>query len=181
MTRGLFGPGPIVLGGGALLLGALLAVGFVLPGTWEAEARTNLAVGVEELRPLLDSPEGWRRWTQWPDSGLDRSGPKRGAGARVAWSSRELGSGSFHIDEVSPTRVTYSVEVDGVGRETMRTVGTIVLDARPDGTTLRWRESGDLGRNPLMGYWALSMKRAQSAEMEKSLARLGRIVRSDSR
>jgi len=181
MTRGLFGPGPIVLGGGSLLLGAFLAVGFVLPGTWRAEAQASLAVGVDELRPLLDSPEGWRRWTQWPDSGLDRSGPERGAGARIAWSSRELGTGSFRIDQVSATRVAYTVDVQGVGRETMRTVGPITLDVEPDGTPVRWRESGDLGRNPLMGYWALSMERAQSAEMEKSLSRLARIVRSGPR
>jgi hypothetical protein len=35
-----------------------------------------------------------------------------------------------------------------------------------------WREEGDLGWNPLMGYWALSMNRAQSQELAKGLDRL---------
>jgi hypothetical protein len=41
---------------------------------------------------------------------------------------------------------------------------------------VRWREEGDLGRNPLMGYWALSMDGAQSDELQKSLDRLALLL-----
>jgi hypothetical protein len=37
---------------------------------------------------------------------------------------------------------------------------------------ITWRERGNLGQNPLMGYWALSMDRAQSDELVKGLERL---------
>jgi hypothetical protein len=54
----------------------------------------------------------------------------------------------------------------------MRTSGEIRLEERPGGTLVRWHEKGDLGRNPLMGYWARSMPRIQSVEMAKALDRL---------
>lgn len=170
----MFGPGTIVLGGGALLLVVFLAVGFLLPSAWEARAETIVDAPARAIMPLIDSPEGWTRWTTWPDSGTARTGPARGAGASVAWDDRELGSGRFTIDEVRPDRsVAYSVEVEGVGGAAQRTTGEISLGEAPGGgTLLRWREEGDLGTNPLMGYWARSMRRMQSSEMAKSLDRL---------
>jgi hypothetical protein len=173
VIRGTFGPGTIVLGGGAFLLLGFLAVGFFLPGEWEAGAEAVIPAPVERLLPLLDSPEGWRAWTTWPDSGLTRSGPERGAGASISWDDAELGSGTFTVDEVREGRsVAYSVEVEGVGGAAMRTSGIVQLESMPGGTRVVWREEGDLGTNPLMGYWARSMRRAQSNEMEKGLDRL---------
>ena len=57
MIRGTFGPGTIVLGGGAVLLFGFLAVGFFLSGEWEAGAEAEVEARAEELLPLLDSPE----------------------------------------------------------------------------------------------------------------------------
>lgn len=174
MNRGILGPGTLVLGGGAVILVGFLAVGYALPGTWEASADTVLALPPDAVAPLLDAPEGWRAWTAWPDSGLVRFGPGRGGGASVSWNDRELGSGTFTVEQVDADgSVAYSVEVAGVGGSGMRTTGTIALERVPGGTRVTWREHGDLGSNPLMGWWARSMRRAQSAEMAKGLARLG--------
>ncbi len=145
MIRGLFGPGTIVLGGGALLLGGFLA-------------------------------EAWQTWTPWPDS-TERSGPERGAGSMISWNDRELGSGAFRIEAVDPLSVTYSVRVAGAGGGDMETRGSVQLTATSGGTLVAWLEEGDLGRNPLMGYWALAMERAQSAEMQKGLDRLSQQLR----
>lgn len=173
MIRGTFGPGTIVLGGGAALLLGFLAVGFFLSGEWEAGAEAVVDAPASELLPLLDSPEGWRAWTTWPDSGLTRSGPERGAGASVSWDDADLGSGTFTVDEVREgLSVVYSVEVEGAAGANMRTSGRIELEPTPGGTRVVWREQGDLGSNPLMGYWARSMRRVQSTEMEKGLDRL---------
>lgn len=174
MNRSPFGPGTLILGGAALLLIAVLAVGFLLPADWEASASTVIDASAEEVYALLDTPEGWQSWTAWPDSGLVRSGPERGAGARIAWDDDELGAGAFEIVDAIPTeRVTYTVDVnDGA----MRTEGALTLSEDPGGILVAWYESGDLGRNPLMGYWALFMDRAQTAELERSLNRLGTVV-----
>lgn len=181
--RGIFGPGTLVLGGGAFLLVGFLVVGFVLPGTWEATAEASIDVALEDLQPYLDSPEGWREWTPWPDSVQAGPGPTRGPGATMTWTDPELGSGSFRIDDVdagagsgSPRTIAYSVEVEGVGGSAMRTTGTLTLVDVGDATRLVWREEGDLGSNPLMGYWALAMERAQGTEMSKSLDRLAEVA-----
>jgi hypothetical protein len=50
------------------------------------------------------------------------------------------------------------------------------LSAEGGGTRIRWREQGDFGANPLMGYWARFMERAQGAELEKALDRLGSVA-----
>jgi hypothetical protein len=171
----MFGPGTFVLGGGAVLLIAFLAVGVLLPGSWDAEAEAVLAAPLPAVLARIDSPEGWAAWTPWPDS-TTRSGPPRGAGAAIAWDSRDLGAGSFRIVEASEAGIAYAVTVEGTGGSAMETHGTIRLDGVDGGTHVSWREEGDLGSNPLMGYWALSMDRAQSAELQKSLDRLAEVL-----
>lgn len=175
MTRGLFGPGTIVLGGGAVLMTIFLVIGFVLPGEWTANAEATIPAEAEAVLALLDSPEGWAQWTPWPDS-TTRTGPERGAGAQIAWNSRELGVGSFRIDEAGEAGVRYSVRVQGDGGSGMQTTGSVTITPTPEGTRVVWAEEGDLGSNPLMGYWALTMDRAQSTELLKSLDRLAEVI-----
>lgn len=175
-------PSPIsfgtrILAGGALLLGLFLGVGFLLPGTWSAERTATLASPLEAVFPLIDAPQAWRRWTEWPDSGLVAEGPERGVGARLAWDDPDLGNGSFEITAVEPLRsVRYLVKVQG---GSMHTSGTFLLEPEGSGTRVTWREEGDFGRNPLMGYWARLMSRAQGRELEKALGRLDELARTE--
>ncbi len=169
-----FSFGTKILGAGALLLAGILVVGVLLPASWEVDVARAVNAPPAAIFEYLDSPEGWREWTPWPDSGLVRSGADRGVGASISWDDRELGSGSFTIVEAVDARsVTYAVEVSG-GR--MRTEGTLVLEPGDRVTRVTWHERGDLGRNPLMGYWARFMEPAQSAELEKSLERLAALA-----
>lgn len=169
-----FSLGTKILGGGAVLLLLFLAVGYLLPARWEAAAEAYIGAAPSELFPYVSTPEGWRSWTPWPDSGLVRGGPAEGPGARLTWGNRELGSGVFTIEEVEPsTRVAYTVAVEG---GSMRTSGTVMLEPEGAGTLVTWREAGDLGSNPLMGYWARLMGRAQTTELAKGLDRLRALV-----
>lgn len=177
MSRLPFSLGTTVLGAGALLLLTFLGVGFILPGTWTAERSGVVHAPPEVVYALVDAPEAWRRWTSWPDSGLVVEGPERGVGARMAWNDTNLGDGAFEIVTATPFEtVRYHVAVqDGA----MQTDGTLRLDPSPEGTRVAWREDGDFGRNPLMGYWARFMARAQGAELEKSLARLDSLASAE--
>ena len=169
-----FSLGTKVLGGAAALLVLFLLVGYLLPAEWEAGAQAHVEAAPAELFPYVATPEGWRSWTPWPDSGLVRGGPPEGPGASLTWEDIELGSGVFTIVEVeSPERVGYTVEVEG---GSMRTTGSVTLEPDGAGTLVTWREAGDLGSNPLMGYWARSMGRAQSTELSKGLDRLSALV-----
>ena len=169
-----FSLGAIVLGAGALVLCGVLALGFLLPTEWESDASALVAATPEAIFVYLDSPEGWAAWTPWPDSGLVREGPGRGVDARISWDDPELGAGTFRIVHVRhPEHVSYAVEVGGGA---MRTEGSIALAAEGGSVRVTWHEEGDLGRNPLMGFWALFMERAQTTELEKGLARLGELA-----
>ena len=170
MSRGPFSIGTVILGGGAVLLGLFLLVGYSLPHDWQAEATVQISAPPAAVYAFLDSPEGWQGWTPWPESGVERSGPARGVGATLSWNDPEFGSGSFTIAGArEPSRVEYSVLVN---EGAMRTKGSLDLAGDDDGVRVTWREEGDLGWNPLMGYWALSMSRAQTDEMTKGLDRL---------
>jgi len=176
VSRGPFSLGTVVLGGGGLLLTLFLLVGWLLPSSWEAEATLVIPAPPAAVYPLLDSPEGWQRWTPWPESGVQRSGVTRGGGATLSWDDPELGAGSFTIVSATENqRVDYAVRVD---EGDMRTDGTLTLAPEGAGTRVQWREEGDLGWNPLMGYWALSLSRAQSEELAKGLERLRTLVGS---
>lgn len=165
-----FSLGTRILGAGAAVLFLFLGIGLALPGTWSAERSALLSVPPSVVFPLLERPSAWRMWTAWPDSGLVATGPDRGVGAGLAWNDRELGDGSFEIVEaLSPSRVRYRVEVqDG----SMHTDGTFTLEPEGAGTRVTWREQGDFGWNPLMGYWARFMERAQGRELDKAMRRL---------
>lgn len=174
MSTSPFSLGTRILATGAGILTLFLVVGFVLPGTWSAERTEVLDAPPEVVFPLVDAPASWRTWTQWPDSGLVAEGPERGVGARLSWDNRELGQGSFEITEVIPLRtVRYRVQVEG---GSMYTDGIFSLEPAGEGTLVRWREEGDFGWNPLMGYWARFMERAQGRELEKALDRLGALA-----
>jgi hypothetical protein len=130
----------------------------------------------EAVFGYLDSPEGWRSWTPWPDSGLSAAGPLSGTGAALTWDDPELGSGRWELVDVRPPRrVAYAVEVEGGAMLTHGTV-SILPSTSDDGVLVTWRESGDLGRNPLMGFWAFFMSRAQTTELEKGLERLDELA-----
>jgi hypothetical protein len=179
MNRSPLSLGTVILGSAAVLLLIVLAIGFLLPAEWQASASTVVDASAEDVYPFLDTPEGWRSWTAWPDSGLTRSGPASGAGARISWNDDELGEGFFQIVDAVPfERVAYMVEV---GNGAMRTQGALTLSDEPGGILIAWSETGDLGRNPLMGYWAFFMDRAQTAELERSLDRLGALVTAPER
>lgn len=173
MSQAPFSIGTKILGGGALLLTAFLLIGFLLPAEWEADATRVIDGSAEAVLTYLDSPEGWQEWTPWPETGVERTGPERGAGARLSWNDPDLGSGSFTLDAATAEQVTYKVDV---GEGTMLSSGAVTLTSEDGRVRVRWHEEGDLGRNPLMGYWALSMGRAQSEEMAKGLERLDSLV-----
>jgi hypothetical protein len=80
------------------------------------------------------------------------------------------GQGEFVVRAAaSPNEVSYEVLVeDGA----IRIRGRIQLERDGGGTLLRWREEGDFGWNPLLGYLADRMNELQGTQMEASLASL---------
>lgn len=156
---------------GLAALGALiLAIGFALPATWEATAKVHVDAPPDSVFDRIDDPSRWDTWTAMGGVETTLEGPARGVGAGRAWDDSFVGRGRFVITESDrPRRVAYRVEVDG---GSLTTRGALELKPDAGGTLVTWTESGDFGRNPLMGFAAISMDRVQRTELRRGLTRL---------
>ena len=154
----------------AVVFMSLLLFGLILPGTWEVERSIEMPAVPERVFAYVNDVALWDAWTSWPEAAAERFGPSTGVGAGRSWDDPEFGDGVFTIVEsVAGERVGYRVEVeDG----SMITEGTIELARLDGGTRVTWRETGDFGWNPILGYVARAMDRLQGREMEVGLERL---------
>jgi uncharacterized protein YndB with AHSA1/START domain len=153
-----------------LVIAALLAVGWMLPGTWDAEASRMVAAPPDSVFARLAAPRRWDEWTPWPDIPFRYEGPESGAGARRSWDAPEVGAGSFTVSEAEASRsLRYHVELAG---ERHPTRGSFRLEATPAGTHVTWREEGDFGSNPILGWVALVMRRRHPRELALRLGAL---------
>ena len=80
-----------VFGGIATMLVALLLIGFVLPGTWSAEASIQIEAAPTEVFPFLNDLSRWDTWTNWGDIESELSDPPRSAGASRNWDDPNSG------------------------------------------------------------------------------------------
>jgi len=179
----------------ALLSLGVLAVGFILPSTWEAEAEIVIEAPVDSVHPRVAAASAWLDWTPGPDSGVERFGPPQGAGSGYRWDDPGYGKGEFTLTEVSLVRspegatttgtevssdaaranVRYEVEVEG---GSIRIEGSMSLAPESDGegTRVSWREAGDFGWNPLLGYLSGRMAELQGEQLARSLRALKILV-----
>lgn len=167
----------LVLGALAVLFGGFMVVGFILSGRWEATRTAEIEASREVVFALIDSSREWEAWTPSPETGIEHFGPERGPGSGHRWDDPEYGRGEFRIVEAdAPSDLRYEVLVEG---DAIRIEGHLELDAVPGGTRVSWREVGDFGRNPLLGYVARRMGELQGAQLESSLSELARLVESE--
>jgi hypothetical protein len=175
----------------AVLSLGVLGVGFLLPSTWEAQAEIVIEAPIDSIHPRVTAATAWLDWTPGPDSGVERFGPTRGAGSGYRWDDPGYGKGEFMLTEVSlvpspeapgttgvstdaaRANVRYEVEVEG---GSIRIEGFMTLAPEPDGTRVLWREAGDFGRNPLLGYLSGRMEELQGEQLARSLKALKVLV-----
>ncbi len=158
-----------IFGAIGTVLVALMLIGFVLPGTWSAEASIEIEATPTEIFPFLNDLRRWDTWTNWGDIDSDLSDPPRGVGASRSWEDPNFGSGSVTITgSESPNIVRYEVEIEGGARVN----GELRIEALGGASLVTWREDGDFGRNPLMGYVARGMAKSQGAQLAEGLEKL---------
>ena len=166
---------------GAKIFGALsgvlilyLLLGVVLPGTWRAEVEADVPGSPPQIFRFIERPDQWVRWNPLPASGVEFLGPESGPGAGLEWNDPQYGRGRFVILSVDPPNtMEYEVSIED-GRLMIR--GRIDLSESGGRTRLQWREDGDFGWNPLMGYAARGMADAQSEAMRASLETLEGLI-----
>jgi hypothetical protein len=163
-----------IFGAFAVLFGGFMLVGVLLPGGWQAERTAEIAAPPELLFAYMSGAGRWEEWTQTLESGSVPFGPAEGPGSGRRWNDPTYGTGEFVItSSVAPREVGYEVRVeDGA----IRIIGRVELEPTTSGTRLIWREEGDFGWNPILGYMAARMDELQGAQMEASLASLRQVA-----
>ena len=85
------------------------------------------------------------------------------------WQDENFGSGRIRIVEsYPPTILAYEVTNDSGARG----FGEFRLTVLPTSTLITWKEQGDLGKNPLMGYLAERIGHSQQKQMASGLESL---------
>ncbi|HUN91270.1 MAG TPA: SRPBCC family protein [Burkholderiaceae bacterium] len=165
---------------GALVLVALLllGVGFLLPGSYRIERSVEITAPATRVYPLIADPREWKRWSAWnrrdPAMLIDYSGPASGAGAAWSWRSRSEGNGRMEFTEaVADQRVAYALSF---ADDSMRSHGSLTLDAQGNRVRVAWTNEGDLGRNPAARWFGLFMDRIVGPDFEAGLRNLKSIV-----
>ena len=169
--------GAVAAGLLALLMFGFVAVGVMLPGSFEVTRSVEVDATPEQVFPFLGDLSKWDVWTPWGAVESQFEGPTAGAGARRVWDDPQMGDGALEIVQSDPPReVRYVVEVEGGA---LRFEGALSVRGRGGGASVvTWTERADLGWNPLLGWTAAGMETSQGAQMEESLARLREVVAS---
>ena len=162
---------------GAIAL-AIVAAGFLIPSTFTVQRSIDINAAPRKIYDLVVEPKKWTEWSVWtkrdPNMQITYSGPPFGMGAKWSWVSKSEGSGSMEFTHVEPDRaVEYALVFADFN---MRSSGALRLQPVGSATRVTWRNSGDVGGNPLKHYLAMMMDRMVGPDFEAGLANLKAIA-----
>lgn len=110
-----------ILGGIAILLIAIVALGFVLPDKAHIEREIVINAPQEDVYTLISDFGEWDRWSPWaaidPDAEYSYSGS--GVGQRMEWKSDhpDVGNGAQEITALDePSRVVTALDFGDMGQ-----------------------------------------------------------------
>ena len=157
------------------IVATFVLIGLLLPKVATVERSTTVAATPETLFALTDGFKRFNEWSPWasldPATKYTYSGPERGVGARMEWSSDnpDVGSGSQEITAVEPGRSVSSALDFG-----MNTPTTTRLVFTPEGTGTRvtWTLTSDFSSSIVGRYFGLALDGMVGPDYEKGLARL---------
>jgi uncharacterized protein YndB with AHSA1/START domain len=158
-----------------LLIAAFVIIGFFLPKVATVERETTIAAAPETILGLADGFKRFNEWSPWasldPATKYTYSGPERGVGARMEWSSEnpDVGHGSQEIIAVEPGRsVTSALDL---GMDTPTTT-KMVLTPSDAGTRVTWTLTTDFSGSLVGRYFGLALDSMVGPDYEKGLAKL---------
>ena len=162
----------ILLVTGALVVVFLVGAALITP-TYRVERSTTINAPPAKVYALIADPKAWTRWTVWnqrePDMKMAFSGAPSGQGAKWEWEGKD-GKGSMEFTGAVPDKsVTYRL---GFVEMNMFSTGSLTLAPEGNGTRISWTNEGDMGRNPMMRWFAPFMDRMMGPDFEGGLANL---------
>ncbi|MBI2060300.1 MAG: SRPBCC family protein [Nitrospirae bacterium] len=161
-----------------VLVAILFVVSFFLPSQWSVERSSVIKAPPEAIFVHLNSFKNWKAWSPWegkdPQMTMSYEGPEEGVGAATRWDSPKMGKGTMTLTEsVPPQKVVYDLDISE-GKYRMK--GSFTLTPGGEGTTVTWRDEGDVGKNPIGKYFALLMPRMIAKDFDEGLANLKKLL-----
>ncbi len=169
-----------IVGGLALLVVALVAVGFILPSKFKVQRSIDIAAPAERIYGLIADPREWKRWTVWnqrdPSMKIEYSGPASGTGARWSWQSKSEGNGSMEFTDAKPgSQLAYRLSFPDFG---LQSNGLLAIAPAGAGSKITWTNEGNLGASPVNRWFGVFMDRMVGSDFEAGLANLKKLAES---
>lgn len=166
------------IAGLAIVVVALLAIGFALPSHFRVERSITINAPADRVYSLLVAPAEWKRWTVWNQRDaamkIDYGGPASGVGARWSWQSGTEGNGAMEFIEAVPNqRIGYRLSFPDFG---MQSAGVLTIAPAASGVRVSWTNEGDMGASPVNRWFGLLMDRMVGKDFEAGLANLKKLA-----
>jgi uncharacterized protein YndB with AHSA1/START domain len=171
-----------LLVGIVVLVVALIAAGFALPGSTHVERSIEIARPPGEVFAVLNSYRRFNEWSPWhgldPKTVYTYEGPAEGVGASMRWSSEQsdVGKGRQTITESVPDKKIGSL-LEFEGQDDAIAIYTLTPEGA--GTRVVWSFDTDHGRNPVSRWFGLMLDRWVGGDFARGLAKLKTVLESD--
>ncbi|WP_162426478.1 SRPBCC family protein [Pontibacter pudoricolor] len=167
----------------AVMLMVLAAIIFggatLLPDQIEVKQTIVINATPDQVFPYLNNTSNWKRWSAWnmtndPSLIYLYGGPVSGAGARQNWNGDKVGN--WHMlftQSTAPDSLTYELKQEG---QTIKSIGSFVLQKTDAGTMVTWSQTTPLEDNPLALYKGAWQNYRTEQQILESLANLKSLV-----
>lgn len=165
----------------AVVLVALLALGFVLPDKVHMQREVVINAPQEEVFTLASDLTQQERWSPWfdYDPAAERVVTGEGVGQKMTWTSKKVGNGSQEITALeAPSRIDTSLDFGDHGKAK----AVMTMEPAEGGTRVVWtfdsnmREGVPVWMQPISTYMGFMMDGMLGKDYEKGLANLKREV-----
>lgn len=164
-----------ILIGLAVLIVALLLVGFLLPGKMEVSRSISVNASAENVFDEFNDLKKWQEWQYWNtlekpgEMTLTYGGKTEGTGAWYSWDGKNTGKGKITITESVPDQSVAS-DIEFTGSGTAK--GLYTVEPEGEGTKATMNFTFDNGMNPIGRWFSLFMKGEIEKAFDFGLARI---------
>ncbi len=160
----------IVLG---LALVVLFVIGFLLPSEVHVQRSVIIGATPAEIHPFIVDLKRWSEWEPWNQE-MDPTVVYSYGDSEMTWTGDKMGTGTLKITKSEPgVGIWYSINFN---HGSMSSMGTILYQAVPEGTEVVWKDTFELGKNPINRYFGLLMNSMIGADFDKGLAKLKEVT-----
>lgn len=164
------------------LIALLFIVAFALPRTTHMQRSILIAAPQAAIFDRLNTFQGFNEYSPWfdldPQATYNWSGPARGVGAHMSWSSqkREVGQGSQEIIASEPySHIVTHLDFGSGGQNQ----ASWSIEPSGNGSKVTWSLDSDAGFNPIYRWFGLFLDRLVGPSYETGLAKLKLIAERD--